>query len=209
MTPCDERFASNLEDYRTFTTERLRREFVVNNLFQANTITWTYSHYDRIMIGSVEPRDKNVALECVDQQKADFFLQRREIGIFNVGGPGIVVANGSEIELAYKESVYLGRGTDNVSFVSQDANNPAKFYCLSTPAHATYPIQKITKQNAEQLNLGSKSEANERTINKMLVSPQIETCQLQMGMTELADGSVWNTMPPPYPQPSHGSLFLF
>ena len=196
MSHCEERFASNLEDYPTFTTERLRREFVIRNLFNADAINWTYSHYDRIMISGIQPQNKSLQLECADQLKADYFLQRREMGIFNVGGEGIVVADGNEIELSYKQAVYIGRGTQNVSFLSQNTDKPAKFYCLSTPAHQSCPIQKITKNNADILNLGSKAEANERCINKMLVSPVIETCQLQMGMTELVEGSVWNTMPP-------------
>lgn len=193
----DERFASNIEDYRTFTTERLRREFVVSNLFQADASpTWVYSHYDRIMIAGFFPRTKALELSCVDQLRADFFLQRRELGTFNVGGPGMVLVDGKEIELAYKESLYLGSGIKKVSFHSLDSSNPAKFYCLSTPAHKSCPVQKITREKATILELGSKAEANERCINKMLVSPLIETCQLQMGMTELAEGSVWNTMPP-------------
>ena len=141
------------------------------------------------------PVKEAIKLESIDPLKSDFFLSRREIGMFNVGGAGIVKVDGEVFEIGYKEALYLGAGNRNVIFESIDASKPAKFYFNSSPAHKNYPDRKITKADAIVMELGSMETANHRNINKMLVREVVQTCQLQMGMTELATGSVWNTMP--------------
>jgi 4-deoxy-L-threo-5-hexosulose-uronate ketol-isomerase len=141
------------------------------------------------------PIDEPLMLEAIDPLKADFFTQRREVGIYNIGGTGSVQVGGECFELQYKEALYIGRGDREVRFTSNDARQPAKFYFNSTTAHTAYPCKKVTKQEAVVAHMGSLDMSNERNINKMLVNQVLPTCQLQMGMTELATGSVWNTMP--------------
>ncbi len=141
------------------------------------------------------PVDNPVTLDTPDQLKANYFLERRELGIINVGGSGQVVADGVPYDLDYKEALYIGRGTQDIQFISYQADTPAKFYLNSTPAHASYASRKIARADADVVTLGSMETANHRTINKLLVNSVLPTCQLQMGMTELKAGSVWNTMP--------------
>ena len=154
-----------------------------------------YSMYDRMIVGGAMPAGEKLQLEAIDPLKAPFFLTRREMGIFNVGGKGRVIAGDEVFELDYKEALYLGRGDRDVYFESLDANHPALFYFNSTTAHCAYPNKKVTKADAVVAHMGSLEMSNERDINKMLVNQVLPTCQLQMGMTELAPGSVWNTMP--------------
>jgi len=154
-----------------------------------------YSMYDRMIVGGAMPVGETLLLEAIDPLKAPFFLTRREMGIFNVGGKGRVIAGDEVFELDYKEALYLGRGDREVQFESVDANKPALFYFNSTTAHCTYPNKKVTKADAVVAHMGSLEMSNERDINKMLVNQVLPTCQLQMGMTELNTGSVWNTMP--------------
>ena len=154
-----------------------------------------YTLYDRLVVGGALPVNEALELEAIDPLKAEFFLSRRELGIYNIGGAGKVLVNGEEFVLDYKEALYLGAGDRTVTFVSIDAQKPAKFYFNSAPAHKTFPDRKITKADAIVMELGSLETANHRNINKMLVCQVLETCQLQMGMTELKTGSVWNTMP--------------
>ena len=151
--------------------------------------------YDRLVVGGAMPVSEVLKLEAIDPLKATYFLSRRELGIFNVGGAGKVHVQGQTFDLNYKEALYLGAGDREVTFESNDPNRPAKFYFNSATAHKTFPDKKITKENALVMELGSLETANHRNINKMLVREVLETCQLQMGMTELAVGSVWNTMP--------------
>ena len=151
--------------------------------------------YDRMVVGGALPVGEVLKLEAIDPLKAPFFLTRREIGIFNVGGPGIVKAGDAVFELDYKEALYLGSGDREVTFESKDAAHPAKFYFNSLTAHRNYPDRKVTKADAVVAEMGSLEGSNHRNINKMLVNQVLPTCQLQMGMTELAPGSVWNTMP--------------
>lgn len=141
------------------------------------------------------PVSTALTLSAPDALKATYFLERRELGIINVGGPGRVVADGVTFELDYKEALYIGQGTREVRFESVKGETPAKFYLNSTPAHRNYPTRKVSKADAEVVELGSPQTANHRTINKLLVNSVLPTCQLQMGMTELKSGSVWNTMP--------------
>ena len=189
------RYAAHPEDARHYDTMRLRRDFLIENLFVADEVNMVYSMYDRMVVGGAMPVAEALPLEAIDPLKAPHFTTRREIGVFNVGGAGCVRVGDEEFSLDYKEALYIGRGDREVVFVSKDAEHPAKFYFNSTTAHACYPCRKVTKQDAVVAHMGSLEMSNERNINKMLVNQVLPTCQLQMGMTELATGSVWNTMP--------------
>ena len=190
------RYASHPEDAKNYDTTRLRSEFLIETVFTADDINWVYSLYDRYMVGGAMPASKNLTLEVVDDLKAQYFLQRRELGIINVGGKGRVVADGVAFDLDYKEALYIGQGTQKVIFESLDSSVPAMFYLNSAPAHKQLPTKKVTKNEADVVVMGSLEGSNHRQINKMLVNSVVETCQMQMGMTELKPGSVWNTMPP-------------
>lgn len=189
------RYASSPNELKSMDTASLRENFLIENLFEENQVNFTLSHFDRYIVGGVKPVGQKVALPNPENLKADFFLQRRELGIINVGGKGIITADSVSFELDYKEALYLGKGNSEVLFESCDKNNPAKFYLNSAPAHHAYPSKKITRAQAEIVELGSMETANHRMINKLIVNSIVETCQLQMGMTELKPGSVWNTMP--------------
>lgn len=189
------RYASSPSEVKTFDTERLRSEFLVQNIMQEDTLNFVYSHYDRYITGGVSPVSKNVELTSFDPLKSDYFLERRELGVINVGGKGSVIVDGVTYDLEYKEALYVGRGNKSVIFCSSDAKNPAKFYLNSTNAHKTFTTKKITQKDAEIVEMGTMETSNARTIRKMIVNSVVETCQLQMGMTELKAGSVWNTMP--------------
>jgi len=194
MTSPEFRYAHHPDDAKKYTTEDLQREFLINDLFQAGKIKLVYTMYDRLIIGGAMPTDKALKLETIDELKAENFLDRREIGIINVGGKGKVTVDGTVYELNNKEALYIGKGNKVVTFENLDGKQ-AYFYINSAPAHHSYPTKKITKNEAEIVELGDSKYANRRTINKLLVNSVLETCQLQMGMTELHEGSVWNTMP--------------
>ncbi|MDP9955255.1 4-deoxy-L-threo-5-hexosulose-uronate ketol-isomerase [Epilithonimonas hungarica] len=194
MTHSEFRYAHHPDDVKKYTTEDLRREFLINDLFQEGQIKLVYTMYDRLIVGGAMPTDKALKLETIDELKAENFLDRREIGIINVGGKGKVTVDGTVYELNNKEALYIGKGNKDVTFESVDGEQ-AYFYINSAPAHHSYPTKKITKNEAEIVELGDSKYANRRTINKLLVNSVLETCQLQMGMTELHEGSVWNTMP--------------
>ena len=189
------RYASHPEDARHYDTARLRRDFLIEKLFVPDEVNMVYSMYDRMVVGGGMPVNETLLLEAIDPLKAPFFTTRREVGIYNVGGSGIVYVGNETFELGFKEALYIGRGDREVRFASADPSSPAKFYFNSTTAHCTYPSRKVTKQDAVVAHMGSLEMSNERNINKMLVNQVLPTCQLQMGMTELAPGSVWNTMP--------------
>ena len=189
------RYAAHPEDAKSYDTERLRRDFLIENVFTANEVNMVYSMYDRMVVGGAMPVGEALPLEAIDPLKAPYFLTRREIGIFNVGGAGTVRVGEESFHLDFKEALYLGSGEREVFFESDDASAPAKFYFNSTTAHRNYPDCKVTKANAIVAQMGSLEGSNDRNINKMIVSQVLPTCQLQMGMTELATGSVWNTMP--------------
>lgn len=191
------RYAAHPDDAKGYDTARLRRDFLVETLFAPNEVNMVYSLYDRMIVGGAMPTDGEVLpLEAIDPLKATYFTERREVGVFNVGcGEGTVTVGNETFTLGYKEALYIGRGDRDVTFASNDAKHPAKFYFNSTTAHKEYPCRKVTKQDAIVAHMGSLEMSNERNINKMLVSQVLPTCQLQMGMTELATGSVWNTMP--------------
>ena len=189
------RYAAHPEDARHYDTARLRRDFLIERLFVEDEVNMVYSMYDRMVVGGAMPVNEALPLEAIDPLKAPFFTARREVGIYNIGGTGVVKVGDESFELGYKEALYIGRGDREVTFASKDAQKPALFYFNSTTAHCTYPCRKVTKADAVVARMGSLETSNERNINKMLVNQVLPTCQLQMGMTELATGSVWNTMP--------------
>ncbi|MFC6634381.1 5-dehydro-4-deoxy-D-glucuronate isomerase [Microbulbifer taiwanensis] len=194
-TKYEERYAHNPRDYAGYGTERLRGEFLVPTLFEADTVRLTYTHVDRMIVGGIMPVKETVLLESVDALRAEYFLERRELGLINIGGAGKVEVDGTLFDIDHKEAIYVGRGSREVKISSSDSANPAKFYLNSTPAHHAYPTRKVGQNDANVLELGSGETCNQRVIRQLLVKDVIETCQLQMGMTELAPGSVWNTMP--------------
>ncbi len=188
--------ASHPLDAKQYDTTRLRKEFLIEKLFAADEVNMVYTMYDRLIVGGAMPVKEALKLENVDPLKAPFFLHRRELGIVNVGGAGTVTVDGTAYKLAYKEALYLGKGDRTVTFASDDSETPAHFYFNSAPAHATYPDKKITAADRIVIELGAPETCNHRILNKLIVREILTTCQLQMGMTELQTGSVWNTMPP-------------
>lgn len=191
----DLRYASHPEDVKRYDTEKLRKEFLIENLFVKDELMFVYSLYDRYIVAGAMPVTKPLKLESPDALKSKQFLDRRELGIINVGGDALIKTGEGNYNLAYKEALYLGTGTSDITFSSVNKSKPAKLYINSAPAHHKFPSKKITIADAEVVQLGSRDTANERTVNKLLVNSVVETCQLQMGMTELKPGSVWNTMP--------------
>lgn len=190
------RYAAHPADARSYDTSRLRSDFLIDNLFVENEVNMVYSMYDRMVVGGAMPAGEELPLEAIDPLKAPFFTSRREVGIFNVGGGEAVVKVGEEtFTLGFKEALYIGSGDRDVTFASKEDNNPAKLYFNSTVAHTSYPCRKISKDDAVSVRMGALETSNERVINKMIVNQVLPTCQLQMGMTELCTGSVWNTMP--------------
>ncbi len=189
------RTACSPKDAKYYTTDRLREEFLIQNLFVADETKMVYSHIDRIITGSAMPVSKEIKLVAGEEIRAEYFLERREMGVINVGGKGIVAADGVEYEMEYKDGMYIGMGTKDIIFKSADSSNPAKFYINSTPAHKTYPTVLIKPEDCVNVELGSMEESNHRVIRKYILPGQVESCQLVMGMTSLKPGSVWNTMP--------------
>jgi 4-deoxy-L-threo-5-hexosulose-uronate ketol-isomerase len=190
-----ERFSVHIDDFKHYTTSMIRNHFLIPDVMQSGKISLVYSHYDRMIVGGAVPVEKVLKLEPVDPLKSSFFLERRELGIINVGGRGKVIADDRGFILEYKEALYLGRGTRNVLLESMDHAKPAHFYINSAPAHAVYPNRHVSLDQAERVETGALESSNARRINKLLVHSVLQTCQLQMGMTELKPGSVWNTMP--------------
>ena len=190
-----ERHATSPNEVKNMNTEQLRETFLLQQLFTNDTINLVYSHYDRMITGAAVPVAKELKLETDVQLKSDFFLQRRELGIINVGGDGVVKADGQEYRLSKLDCVYVGRGTKDVLFSSADTQNPARYFLLSAPAHQTFPTTLMQSSKATPAALGSMETANERTIYKYIHEDGIQSCQLVMGLTILKPGSVWNTMP--------------
>ena len=191
----EERFAVHHEDFINYDTEKIRKHFLVENIMEPGNINLTYSHYDRYMVGGLVPLADPLKLVSIEPLKSSYFLERREMGIINVGGEGFISADGQKFTVKFKEGVYLGRGTKDVKFGSKDPSKPAHFYINSAPAHKEYPCKHVTLAQADPMELGSLETSNARRINKLLVNTVIDTCQVQMGLTELKPGSVWNTMP--------------
>lgn len=187
------RHAIHPAHFKTLCTAELREHFLVENIFQQDTITLVYTHYDRLILGGIRPASRPLKLETIDALKADFFLQRRELGIINVGGTGTISVDGTAHTLQNKDALYVGRGSKEIIF---QPSADAAYYFNSAPAHTTYPTRKVSREEADTVEIGSPDTSNHRTIRKLLVNSVLETCQLQMGLTELKKGSVWNTMPP-------------
>ncbi len=191
----DIRYALHADHFKMLTTGEVRKHLLIENLFEKDKASLVYSHVDRIIVGGVMPVDGSVALGVTKALGVDYFLERREIGIINIGADGTVVVDGADYRLKKKEGLYVGMGARDIGFRSDDQASPAKFYFNSAPAHAQWPTVKITKENANRLDLGSDEEANKRTIYQLIHPAVLKSCQLVMGFTELATGSVWNTMP--------------
>ena len=189
------RTAASPRDVKTYDTARLREEFLIQDLFRPDDIKLVYSHIDRIITGSATPVTKALVLTAGDELRADYFLQRREMGVINIGGEGTVTVDGTVYTLRYKDGLYIGRGSRDISFASADPEHPAKFYLNSCPAHKEYPTVYIRPEDCVRVELGSLEQSNHRTICKYILPGQVESCQLVMGMTSLKPGSVWNTMP--------------
>ena len=194
-TNSEVRYASHPQDAKHYDTAQLREHYLIEKVFTADEVNVVYTMHDRMIAGGVMPVNEVVELQPIDILRNEYFLGRRETGIFNVGGKGFVKADGEVYPMDYKEALYLGRGDRKVTFESLDPANPAKFYFCSSPAHATCPDHLTTREEAVKMELGTLEESNHRIINKMLVKEVVPTCQLQMGMTELQPGSTWNTMP--------------
>ncbi len=199
------RTASSPRDVKNYTTERLREEFLVDDLFKRGEIKLVYSHIDRIIFGSAVPVEP-IILTAGDELRAEYFLERREMGVINIGGSGVITIDGKDHKVGFKEGMYIGRGSKDIVFKSEDTENPAKFYINSAPAHTTYPTVLIKPEgqaedgvviikDENKVELGSLEESNHRVICKYILPGQVESCQLVMGMTKLKPGSVWNTMP--------------
>ena len=194
MTNFSFRYASNPTDVKKYDTNEVRENFLIENLFVENEIQLTYSMYDRYIVGGIMPVDKELKLETIPYLKSENFLDRRELGIINVGGSGTVTVDGVQYELQKKEALYVGQGCKEVIFSSSNGEQ-ALFYINSAPAHTKFANKKIGKEDAEVIQLGEEKTANKRILNKLIVNSIVETCQLQMGLTELMPGNVWNTMP--------------
>ncbi len=202
----DTRYANHPDDSKKYGTEELREKYLIEKLFEADEILLTYSHQDRIIAGGAMPVKKTLELSTLKELATAYFLERREMGVINIGGAGTITLDGKVYNIGFKEGIYIGLGTKRVVFASDDAANPAKFYINSSPAHKSYPTVKITKpvegvpapegvRYCVQRHLGSQEGINKRTINQFIIGDVCESCQLAMGMTELAEGSAWNTLP--------------
>lgn len=193
----DVRQSIHTEHAKNLDTAGLRREFLIEKIFDADNYTLTYSHIDRIIIGGVMPVQQSVTIgeEVGKQLGVSYFLERRELGVINIGGPGLIDVDGKTWEVGHQEALYVGQGAKSVVFRSSDPSHPAKFYYNSAPAHTRYPDKKITLEDAVKATLGDAATSNRRTINKFIVPDVLPTCQLTMGLTRLDDGNLWNTMP--------------
>lgn len=191
----DIRHPSHPEDAKHYTTDRLRKEFLIQNIFVPGQVNLTYSHVDRVVAGGACPAGEPLALVAPNDFGVDSFLERRELGVINVGGPGVLTVDGESHELEKTDGFYVGMGTKSVVFASKDARTPAKFYLVSSPAHHTYPSVKILRKDIEPVRLGDQENSNKRSIYKYIQPATVKSCQLVMGMTALEPGNMWNSMP--------------
>ncbi len=190
------KYAVHPTDVKSYDTTRLREEFHTGGLMQKDAINLVYTHYDRFVYGGIVPVSKSLELPTYDELKSDYFLERRELGVINVGGTGKVTVDGESFEVKNLETLYVGKGKKKLVFASADSAKSAKFYLNSTPAHHEYPTKLATKADANVVELGSQKTSNERTIFQFIHEGGVQSCQLVMGYTELKEGSVWNTFPP-------------
>jgi 4-deoxy-L-threo-5-hexosulose-uronate ketol-isomerase len=189
------RFESSRKEVSKMNTDTLRENFLVENIFETNKVRLVYSHYDRVIVGGAVPTTTPLHLPIMEELKADFFLERREIGIINIGGDGKITADGTVYNISKLGCLYVGKGVNEVTFASLDSSRPAAFYLLSAPAHHAWPTTLFTKEDATPVTVGSMETSNHRTIYKYIHKDGIQSCQLVMGLTVLQQGSVWNTMP--------------
>ena len=189
------RDAANAKDVKYYTTDRLREEFHISNLFTKDNVKMVYSHIDRIIVLGIYPVDSELSLEAGKELAAEYFLQRRELGCINIGGKGEIVIDGEVYEMNPRDGIYVGRGHKDIVFRSVDPSCPAKFYATSCPAHTEYPIRKIDITKARKVPCGSLEDCNKRVINQYIHPEVMQSCQLSMGLTQLEVGSNWNTMP--------------
>lgn len=189
------RYSTHPEQAKAFTTEELRKNYLVEDLFVVGETKLVYTLEDRAIVGGITPGEKPISLEGHDKIKADYFLERREVGIVNVGSSGKVVVDGEEYMMGNKDCLYVGLGKRELIFSSDSAEQPAKFYVFSAPAHKEYPVQKVSFNEVEPIELGASENANERVLRRMIHMDGIQSCQVVMGMTQLKTGSVWNSMP--------------
>nr|MBP7473098.1 5-dehydro-4-deoxy-D-glucuronate isomerase [Prevotella sp.] len=201
------RWATGPEDAKHYTTDRLRKEYMIEKVFAPGEVNWTYTLYDRLLIGGAQPSATPIKLTSIAPLYTDKptdkkrLLDNRELGIINIGGDGIVKVDGKSYELKFEEALYVGRATDKenkeIELISKNPAKPAKFYMNSACAHTAYPTKKVTLAEANNINAGSDKESNKRVIHQVIIDgvAGVRTCQLQMGITELKEGSVWNTMP--------------
>jgi 4-deoxy-L-threo-5-hexosulose-uronate ketol-isomerase len=188
-------YAVSPGEFKQMDTDELRESFLMQNLFVEGQINMNYTHYDRMIVGGVLPKDIDLNLETIDPLKSEYFLERRELGIINIGATGEIIADGVSYTLENKEALYLGKGTKSVTFKSSNKSSHPTFYFNSAPAHTSFPSKKISEADAEKVVIGSLTTSNHRKIRKLIVNSILQTCQLQMGLTELTEGSVWNTFP--------------
>ncbi len=191
----DIRYSTHPDDSKLYTTEEMREKYLIEKVFEADEISLTYSHFDRIVAGGAMPVKKALKLESGKEFGTDYFLERREMGVINVGGKGKITLDGAVYTLNPRDGIYIGMGTRDVVFESEDKKNPAKFYINSAPAHTSYPTVHIDITKAKKVPCGSAAESNNRVINQYIHPEVIKSCQLSMGLTHLEEGSVWNTMP--------------
>ena len=195
----DIRYSTNPEDVKRYTTEELRKEFLIQNLYEKDKVNVTYSHVDRMVVFGIMPVNKELSLdEGIDVWHTfgtHFILERREIGIFNLGGNGTITVDGTKYELNFEDCLYITKGAKEVHFKSNDSNNPARFYGVSAPAHTSYETKLLTIKDANKRPCGDSKTSNKRVINQFIHPDVLKTCQLSMGLTQLEEGSVWNTMP--------------
>lgn len=189
------RFAISPRETAGLTTTGIRAHFLIENIFTSGAIELTYTHYDRMIVGGAMPTTEPIPLPNPESLKAKYFLERRELGALNIGAPGRITVDGQVFELGNQDCLYIGKGSQQVSFESIDPADPAKYYILSAPAHHAYPTTRRTQTEATPVAMGARETANERTIYKYIYNEGISSCQLVMGLTQLQVGSVWNTMP--------------
>ena len=195
-TTIEERWGTHPDDVKRYDTSQLRKEFLVENLFISDEIRMVYTHNDRLIIGGVFPVKETLRLETVELIRSEYFCERRELGVICIEGEGQITIDGIKHQLGFKDAVYVGRGSKIIEFESKNADSPAKFYFASSPAHKSYTTAKITSDMRRTRNLGEKKTSNERLLNQIILNEITPCCQLQMGLTEIKEGSVWNTMPP-------------
>lgn len=191
----DVRYSHHPDDVKHYTTDELRKHFLIKEVFIADEVNLVYSHYDRIIAGGIMPVNKALELESGKELASSYFLELREMGAINIGGKGYIMLDGTKYEMDYQDGIYIGRGTKDIKFCSYDANHPAKFYINSSPAHKEYPTVHIPLAKAQKVHMGDAKNLNVRTINQYVHPAVCKSCQLVMGMTILEPGSVWNTMP--------------